>query len=185
MTIATGTPSSAPGFDVASLESSSGFVKAAGLVLDEISESKVTGHIDLASEHHTPWGIVHGGVYSTAVESAASIGASAAVVGRGLVAVGLTNTTHFLRSLTGGRVTWKRPRSIRGEPTSSGERTSPMHRDGWSPMARSVSKTSLPTRRSRGGCPVNRGGSLSRSFYPYVGCCGQPAGESSQSCCRP
>jgi 1,4-dihydroxy-2-naphthoyl-CoA hydrolase len=104
MTIATGTPSSAPGFDVASLESSSGFVKAAGLVLDEISESKVTGHIDLASEHHTPWGIVHGGVYSTAVESAASIGASAAVVGRGLVAVGLTNTTHFLRSLTGGRV---------------------------------------------------------------------------------
>jgi 1,4-dihydroxy-2-naphthoyl-CoA hydrolase len=104
MTIAAGTPSSAPGFDVASLESSSGFVKAAGLVLDEVSGSKVTGHIDLASEHHTPWGIVHGGVYSTAVESAASIGASAAVVSRGQVAVGLTNTTHFLRSLSSGRV---------------------------------------------------------------------------------
>jgi 1,4-dihydroxy-2-naphthoyl-CoA hydrolase len=104
MTIAAGTPSTAPGFDVASLESSSVFVKAAGLVLDEIGEAKVTGHIDLASEHHTPWGIVHGGVYSTAVESAASIGASAAVVSRGQVAVGLTNTTHFLRSLSSGRV---------------------------------------------------------------------------------
>jgi 1,4-dihydroxy-2-naphthoyl-CoA hydrolase len=105
MTIAAGTPNAAPGFDVASLESSSGFVKAAGLVLDEMSEAKVTGHIDLASEHHTPWGIVHGGVYATAVESAASIGASAAVASRGQVAVGLTNTTHFLRSLAGGRVT--------------------------------------------------------------------------------
>ena len=104
MTTAAGTPSAAPGFDVASLESSRGFVKAAGLVVDEISEARVTGHMNLASEHHTAWGIVHGGVYSTAMESAASIGASAAVASRGQVAVGLTNTTHFLRSLTSGRV---------------------------------------------------------------------------------
>jgi 1,4-dihydroxy-2-naphthoyl-CoA hydrolase len=104
MTIAPGTPSPGPGPDDTSLESSSGFVRAAGLVLDRISESKVAGHIDLDSEHHTPWGIVHGGVYASAVESAASIGASAAVAERGQVAVGLTNTTHFLRSLSSGRV---------------------------------------------------------------------------------
>src|SRR5271165_5396754 len=66
--------------------------------------SKVAGHIDLDAAFHTPWGIVHGGVYSTAVESAASIGASAAVRAQGQVAVGLTNTTHFLRSLAEGRV---------------------------------------------------------------------------------
>ena len=48
---------------------------------------------------------MHGGVYTTAVESAASIGASAAVQDKGQVAVGLTNTTHFLRSLTEGTVT--------------------------------------------------------------------------------
>jgi len=64
----------------------------------------VAGHIDLGPDQHTPWGIVHGGVYAAAVESAASIGASAAVAERGQVAVGLTNTTHFLRSLTAGRV---------------------------------------------------------------------------------
>jgi len=46
---------------------------------------------------------VHGGVYTSAVESAASIGASAAVRNRGQVAVGLTNTTHFLRPLSAGR----------------------------------------------------------------------------------
>lgn len=97
-------PTASPGFDVTSLDSSGGFVKNAGLVLDAISDSKVAGHIDLTAAHHTPWGIVHGGVYATAVESAASIGATAAVAERGQVAVGLTNTTHFLRSLTDGRV---------------------------------------------------------------------------------
>jgi 1,4-dihydroxy-2-naphthoyl-CoA hydrolase len=98
------TPTASPGFDVTSLDSSGAFVKKAGLVLDAIDGSKVAGHIDLTAAHHTPWGIVHGGVYATAVESAASIGATAAVVDRGQVAVGLTNTTHFLRSLTDGRV---------------------------------------------------------------------------------
>jgi 1,4-dihydroxy-2-naphthoyl-CoA hydrolase len=95
-----GAPTAKPG----ALERSGRFVTAAGLVVDEISTERVLGHIDLDQGHHTPWGIVHGGVYTTAVESAASIGASAAVEGRGQVAVGLTNTTHFLRSLTSGRV---------------------------------------------------------------------------------
>lgn len=87
-----------------SLEGSGAFVRAAGLELDEVSGNRVTGHIDLGEDHHTPWGIVHGGVYATAIESAASIGASTAVRERGMVAVGLTNTTHFLRSVTAGRV---------------------------------------------------------------------------------
>ena len=82
----------------------SSFVEAAGFVTEESSATKVLGHIDIGPEHHTPWGIVHGGVYCTAIESAASIGASAAVVDKGQVAVGLTNTTHFLRSITSGRV---------------------------------------------------------------------------------
>lgn len=82
----------------------SGFLHAAGLVVDEVTGTRVTGHIDLAAEHHQPWGIVHGGVYSSAVETAASIGACEAVREKGQMAVGLTNTTHFLRSLSTGRV---------------------------------------------------------------------------------
>jgi len=93
-----------PRLDAASPEALSSFVRAAGLVLDEVTGNRVTGHIELGSDHLTPWGIVHGGVYSTAVESAASLGASTAVHDRGEVAVGLSNTTHFFRSLTSGRV---------------------------------------------------------------------------------
>jgi 1,4-dihydroxy-2-naphthoyl-CoA hydrolase len=87
-----------------SLEGASAFLRAAGLTVAEITGTRVTGHLQLGSEHHTPWGIVHGGVYATAIESAASIGASHAVRDQGQVAVGLTNTTHFLRPVTAGRV---------------------------------------------------------------------------------
>lgn len=93
-----------PSLDPALLADVGAFLRAAGLVFDEISATRVTGHLDLSTDHHTPWGIVHGGVYTTAVESAASVGASTAVRERGQVAVGLTNTTHFLRSVTEGRV---------------------------------------------------------------------------------
>ncbi|MDV8004584.1 PaaI family thioesterase [Rhodococcus sp. IEGM 1318] len=86
------------------LEAASGFVSAAGLQLDEVSGTKVVGHIVLSEAHHTPWGVVHGGVYTAAVESAASIGASTAVADRGEFAVGVHNGTYFLRARTGGRV---------------------------------------------------------------------------------
>ena len=55
------------------------FLAALGLRLTEISPTRVRGEIDLGPDHHTPWGVVHGGVYTTAVETAASAGASAAV----------------------------------------------------------------------------------------------------------
>jgi 1,4-dihydroxy-2-naphthoyl-CoA hydrolase len=93
-----------PSLAAGSLEEASAFLRAAGLVVDEVTSVRVTGHLQLGPDHHTPWGIVHGGVYTTAIESAASIGASTAVRDQGLVAVGLTNSTHFLRSLTAGRV---------------------------------------------------------------------------------
>ena len=98
------TTGAGPRLDAAPLEGFSTFVRAAGLVLDEVSGSRVTGHLELGTDHLTPWGIVHGGVYSTAVESAASLGASTAVRERGQVAVGLSNTTHYFRSLAAGRV---------------------------------------------------------------------------------
>jgi len=98
------TTSGGPRLDARSLEDASAFVRAAGLIIDEINGSRVTGHLELGPSHLTPWGIVHGGVYATAVESAASVGASTAVRGRGEVAVGLSNTTHYFRSLTAGRV---------------------------------------------------------------------------------
>jgi 1,4-dihydroxy-2-naphthoyl-CoA hydrolase len=100
----TGMPRVTPTLDAAPLDDAGAFLRAAGLAFDEITATRVSGHVLLGPEHHTPWGIVHGGVYTTAIESAASVGASTAVRDQGQVAVGLTNTTHFLRSVTGGRV---------------------------------------------------------------------------------
>lgn len=81
-----------------------GFLRVAGLQLEEAGGTRVRGWIELSEEHHTPWGVVHGGVYATAVESAASLGASAAVEERGQFAVGVNNMTDFLRPMKEGRV---------------------------------------------------------------------------------
>src|SRR5690348_5691804 len=79
-------------------------MRAVGLHFDAVGPSEVTGWIDLGPEHHQPWGLVHGGVYTTAIESAASVGASTAAAEHGLVAVGVNNNTNFVRSAVGGRV---------------------------------------------------------------------------------
>jgi len=86
------------------LTAASAFVAASGFVVTDVSGRRVVGHVDLGPDQHTPWGVVHGGVYCTVIESAASIGASAAVIEHGQFAVGVNNNTDFLRATTGGRV---------------------------------------------------------------------------------
>jgi uncharacterized protein (TIGR00369 family) len=86
-----------------SLEQASRFLAGTGLTITYAGADRVEGWIDLGPDHYTPWGVVHGGVYATAVESAASIGASAAVADRGQIAVGVHNATDFLRNATDGR----------------------------------------------------------------------------------
>jgi uncharacterized protein (TIGR00369 family) len=90
--------------DIDHLEHASAFVTAAGLRLAEVTATRVVGWIDLDAAHHQPFGIVHGGVYASAIETAASVGASTAVMDQGLVAVGVNNNTNFLASMSEGRV---------------------------------------------------------------------------------
>jgi 1,4-dihydroxy-2-naphthoyl-CoA hydrolase len=85
-----------------SLDAAAAFVRGAGLDVDEAGPRRVTGVIAAGPDQHTPWGMVHGGVYATAVETACSIGASMAVQERGEFAVGLSNHTDFLRPHTEG-----------------------------------------------------------------------------------
>ena len=86
------------------LTAASPFVAAIKFEVGEASGSRVTGHVDLGPDQHTPWGVVHGGLYCSVVESAASIGASLAVQDRGQFAVGVNNNTDFLRAMTEGRI---------------------------------------------------------------------------------
>jgi uncharacterized protein (TIGR00369 family) len=86
------------------LASTSRFAAASGFEPTEISGTRVVGVVELGPDQHTPWGVVHGGVYCTVIESAASVGASAAVLDRGQFAVGVHNSTDFLRPMSAGRL---------------------------------------------------------------------------------
>ena len=81
------------------------FLKALGMQFEAIGPDRVVGSIDVGPDHHTPWGVVHGGTFTTAIESAASVGASLAVIDRGQFAVGVNNNTDFLRPIVRGRLT--------------------------------------------------------------------------------
>ena len=86
------------------LAAASPFVAAMKFEVTEATGTRVTGYVDLGPDQHTPWGVVHGGLYCSVVESAASIGASTAVVEHGQFAVGVNNNTDFLRAMTEGRI---------------------------------------------------------------------------------
>lgn len=77
-----------------------------GLVFDEVSGERVVAHLEIARRHQQPYGIVHGGVWASIVESVASHGAAHAVMGEAGIAgvVGTSNLTDFLRSHSEGRV---------------------------------------------------------------------------------
>jgi 1,4-dihydroxy-2-naphthoyl-CoA hydrolase len=72
--------------------------------LTECTAERVSGTIAADERHHQPWGIVHGGLYTTAVESLATLGAYEAIKDRGQQAVGIANATDFLRPHRSGRL---------------------------------------------------------------------------------
>jgi 1,4-dihydroxy-2-naphthoyl-CoA hydrolase len=80
------------------------FLRSVGLHFDVLTGTEVRAHLDASEQHHTPWGIVHGGLYTTVIESAASVGASYAVGPEGRFAVGVSNQTDFLRPHVAGRL---------------------------------------------------------------------------------
>jgi 1,4-dihydroxy-2-naphthoyl-CoA hydrolase len=94
--------SSAP--DPDALRGSSEWMRLLEIEFEEIGPTRVTGSVAADARHHHPWGLVHGGLYTTAIETFATTGAHQAVKGRGLQAVGVTNVTDFLRPHRDGRL---------------------------------------------------------------------------------
>jgi uncharacterized protein (TIGR00369 family) len=78
-----------------------GFGKYLGFTIDHASGDAVRGSMSVAPEHLQGHGIVHGGVYCSVVEHAASVAASRWFGERGGV-VGVSNTTHFIRAVRSG-----------------------------------------------------------------------------------
>jgi 1,4-dihydroxy-2-naphthoyl-CoA hydrolase len=76
-----------------------------GQVIGEWSAARVTATVEIGPRHHQPYGIVHGGVWCSIVESVASHGAARAATDLGAKGVvGVSNSTDFLRPHSNGTV---------------------------------------------------------------------------------
>lgn len=81
----------------------SGLNATLGFEMDEAGPERVVLSWTVGGQHLQPYGIVHGGVYSSVIEAAASIGAALWFGERGKV-VGAANHTDFLRAVRAGRL---------------------------------------------------------------------------------
>jgi uncharacterized protein (TIGR00369 family) len=81
-----------------------GFTEVLGLELTDVSPDRVVARWTIQPHLLQPYGLVHGGVYCSVVETAASYGAALWFGERGNV-VGVSNTTDFLRAVREGTLT--------------------------------------------------------------------------------
>jgi uncharacterized protein (TIGR00369 family) len=82
----------------------SGLMDLLDIQFEEITATRVSGSVAADERHHQPWGIVHGGLYATVIETFATTGAFEAVRHRDQQAVGVSNATDFLRPHRSGRL---------------------------------------------------------------------------------
>jgi 1,4-dihydroxy-2-naphthoyl-CoA hydrolase len=77
------------------------FVRHLGLEFTEMTGDRVVATWTAAEKHHQSYGIVHGGVHASVVETLGSLGAATWLGDRGHV-VGVSNTTDFFRAVREG-----------------------------------------------------------------------------------
>ena len=88
-----------------------------GLETLEVEAERARGRFRVEDRVKQPFGLVHGGVFAALAESLASRATYEAVAGEGLMAVGLSNQTSFMRPVTGGVVESDARRRHRGRST--------------------------------------------------------------------
>ena len=79
------------------------FVEYLGLEITELGGSRVVATWTASEKHHQPYGIVHGGVHASVVETLGSIGAATWFGDRGQC-VGVNNSTDFFRAVRTGEM---------------------------------------------------------------------------------
>ncbi|HSZ69440.1 MAG TPA: PaaI family thioesterase [Solirubrobacteraceae bacterium] len=94
-----------------------GFDRHYGLQLLEVSEESVRARVDVREELKQPAGLIHGGVYASMAEAMASLATGVTVLQEGATAMGLSNSTSFLRPVTSGAVHAHAIRLHRGRTT--------------------------------------------------------------------
>jgi 1,4-dihydroxy-2-naphthoyl-CoA hydrolase len=94
-----------------------GWDQVMGLRIVHASRDEVVAEYIVDQRHHQPYGIAHGGVHCSAVETVCSTGAGLDAMAQGRSVVGLDNHTSFVRAVRAGKVT------IRATPVTRGRRT--------------------------------------------------------------
>lgn len=80
---------------------SSDFVRHLGLEFGELTGDRVSATWSIRPALHQPFGLLHGGVHCSVVETLASVGGALWLGEKGQV-VGVNNNTDFLRGLAEG-----------------------------------------------------------------------------------
>jgi uncharacterized protein (TIGR00369 family) len=84
-------------------EEGTNFVGHTGIVLTDASSDRAAGRVEINESHHQPYGVVHGGVYCTLIETLASTGGAIWAMENGMAGVvGVNNQTDFLRATKDG-----------------------------------------------------------------------------------
>jgi uncharacterized protein (TIGR00369 family) len=125
-----------------------GWDEVMGLRIVSASRDEVIADYVVHPRHHQPYGIVHGGVHCSAVETVCSTGAAMDALPRGQSVVGIENHTSFVRAVRTGTV------SIRATPITRGRRS-----QLWEAVARDDQGRIVSTGRVRLLC-LERGSEL-------------------------
>jgi 1,4-dihydroxy-2-naphthoyl-CoA hydrolase len=88
-----------------------------GFEATEVGEDVACGRFRTTDRVRQPYGLVHGGAFAAFAESLVSMATALAVAKEGMLAVGLSNHTSFLRPVTAGSVHAKARRRHRGRTT--------------------------------------------------------------------
>jgi 1,4-dihydroxy-2-naphthoyl-CoA hydrolase len=94
-----------------------GFDALYGLELLEVHDDLVAGRVAVRDDLLQPFGLVHGGVFASIAETLASLGTAAVVIPEGNGAMGLSNSTSFIRPITDGTIHARALRRHRGRTT--------------------------------------------------------------------
>lgn len=134
-----------------------GFNKLIGLNFTRVTYESVCCEVPVTPEIHQPYGLVHGGVYSTMIETLASVGAAINAMSRGQTTVGLENSTSFLRAVRSG--------TLYGEavPLTRGKRT-----QVWNVTVQDDKKRLVATGRVRMIC-LEQGAAIGGKAVGIVG----------------
>ncbi|MDX2511545.1 MAG: PaaI family thioesterase [Desulfobacterales bacterium] len=81
-----------------------GFNNTLGLQFTKATPDECIAEIEISEKHLMPYGLVHGGIYASLIETLCSTGAALTVWEESKHTVGLENSTSFLKAVRGGRL---------------------------------------------------------------------------------